>query len=207
MDMLPNRNHDSQWKPILYYIGMVVAALGAMMFIPVAVSLLYREWTVAVNFTLSGSITVLLGCTLLLVFGKYRGQRLGWGEGMTVTAGAWFAGMLVCALPYALSGNYQTYLDSCFDVMSGFTTTGLTLIQDMDHLANGVNMWRHLLTFVGGQGMVVLVLTVMTRGSNGMYKMYVGEGKDERLMPNVIHTARAIWQISMTALTASLSLT
>ena len=73
----------------------------------------------------------------------------------------------------------------------------MTLVQDIDHLSNGVNMWRHMLTFVGGQGMVVLVLTVMTRMSSGVYKMYVGEGKDERLMPNVAHTARHIWQISL----------
>ena len=67
----------------------------------------------------------------------------------------------------------------------------------MDHLANGLNMWRHLLTFVGGQGMVVLVLTVLTKGASGAYKMYVGEGKDERLLPNVVHTARTIWIISL----------
>lgn len=50
-------------------------------------------------------------------------------------------------------------MDTCFDVMSGLTTTGLTLIQDLDHASNGINMWQHLLTFVGSQGTVVLALT------------------------------------------------
>ena len=195
--MLPNRIHESHWKPILYYIGMVVVGLGVLMYIPLVVALLYAEWAVAVDFALSAGITLCLGGSLVLGFRGYRRQRLGWGEGMTVTAAAWFIGMLMCAIPYQLSGNYLSYLDSCFDVMSGFTTTGLTLVQDMDHLSNGVNMWRHLLTFVGGQGMVVLVLTVLTRGVNGAYKMYVGEGKDERLLPNVVHTARSIWLISL----------
>ena len=116
---------------------------------------------------------------------------------MVVAAGSWFFGMLLCALPYYLSGNYLSYLDCCFDVMSGLTTTGLVLIQDLDHIANGLNMWRHLLTFIGGQGMVVLALSFLVKGANGAYKMYVGEGKDERLMPNAVSTARYIWLISL----------
>lgn len=195
--MLHTRYEGSPWKPILYYIGVVVFFLGLMMYIPMATSLLYGEWPVAVDFALAGGFTVLVGGSLMLLLRRYRRARLGWGEGMTITATAWFLGMLFCALPYALSGNYRSFLDCCFDVMSGFTTTGLTLVQDMDHLANGLNMWRHLLTFVGGQGMVVLVLTVLTKASSGLYKMYVGEGKDERLLPNVVHTARSIWAISL----------
>ena len=116
---------------------------------------------------------------------------------MVVAASSWFFGMLLCALPYYLSGNYLSYLDCCFDVMSGLTTTGLVLIQNMDHAADGLNMWRHLLTFIGGQGMVVLALSFLVKGANGAYKMYVGEGKDERLMPNVVSTARYIWLISL----------
>jgi trk system potassium uptake protein len=203
--MQPKRNHTNIWKTILYYISMVVVGLGGIMFLPALVSLFYGEWPVVVNFALCGSVTLFLGGALMVSTSKYRWQKLGWGEGMTVTASAWFVGMLVCAVPYAISGNYLSYLDCCFDVMSGFTTTGLTLVQDIDHLSNGINMWRHLLTFVGGQGMVVLVLTVLTKGSNGAYKMYVGEGKDERLLPNVVHTARYIWLISLAYLVVGTS--
>lgn len=181
----------------MFYIGMVIVGLGVLMFIPMVTSLIYGEWPIAAVFAFSGTATLFAGGFCMVLLGRYRKARLGWGEGMSITAGAWFLGMMICAVPYALSGNYLSYLDSCFDVMSGFTTTGLTLVQDIDHLSNGVNMWRHMLTFVGGQGMVVLVLTVMTRMSSGVYKIYVGEGKDERLMPNVAHTARHIWQISL----------
>lgn len=200
--MMEKRSHESQLGPICYYIGIVIVGLGLVELIPLVTSLLYREWPVLIDFTIGASISLLIGGSLMLLFLKYRRRKLHWGEGMVVTAGAWFVGMLLCALPYYLSGSYLSYLDSCFDVMSGFTTTGLTLIQDMDHLSNGINMWRHLLTFVGGQGMVVLVLTVLIKGSSGAYKMYVGEGKDERLMPNVVHTSRYIWLISMAYLAA-----
>lgn len=96
-----------------------------------------------------------------------------------------------------MSGHTQSFLDSCFDVMSGFTTIGLVMTQDLDHLSNALNMWRHILTFVGGQGMVVLALTVLVKDTNGAYKFYVGEAKDIELVPNVKGTARIIWKISM----------
>jgi trk system potassium uptake protein TrkH len=81
--------------------------------------------------------------------------------------------------------------------MSGFTTTGLSLIQDMDHIPVSLNMWRHILTFVGGQGMVVLALTFLIKNTGGAYKVYVGEAKDVELVPNVMGTAKQIWKISM----------
>jgi trk system potassium uptake protein TrkH len=82
--------------------------------------------------------------------------------------------------------------------MSGYTTTGLYLLQDLDHVAYGLNMWRHLLTYAGGQGIVVVALTFLFKGAAGAYTVYVGEGKDERLLPNVVNTARAIWLVSLT---------
>jgi trk system potassium uptake protein TrkH len=184
--------------PIGYYVGLVIIGLGALHLIPVFTSLVYREWNILIDFIISFSILILIGALLALICGKSaRSHKLGWGEGMTVTAISWIAGMILCAIPYYLSGQYLSFLDACFDVMSGFTTTGMVLIQNMDHTSNGINMWRHLLTFVGGQGMIVLALTFLVKGTNGSYKMYVGEGKDERLMPNVVTTARYIWGISL----------
>ena len=81
--------------------------------------------------------------------------------------------------------------------MSGFTTTGLVLTQDLDHISISMNMWRHMLTFIGGQGMVVLALTVMVKDTSGAYRLYVGEAKDIELVPNVKGTTRLIWKISM----------
>ena len=174
--------------PIGYYIGLVIIGLGALHLIPMVTAVVYREWTILVDFTISFSLSILCGSLLALLCGKAaRRQKLSWGEGMTVSAVSWIVGMILCAMPYYLSGQYLSFLDACFDVMSGFTTTGLVLIQDLDHTSNGINMWRHLLTFVGGQGMVVLALTFLVKGTNGAYKMYVGEGKDERLIAECRH--------------------
>lgn len=190
-------NNFQRYVPIVHYIGIVMICLGALQLVPMLVSLLYQEWPVFFIFLLTASLAILLGGLAALLCHPPKGARLSWGEGMLVSAAAWIIGMLFCALPYSLSGNWLSFLDACFDVMSGLTTTGLVLVQDIDHLSNGINMWRHLLTFVGGQGMVVLALSFLVKGTSGAYKMYVGEGKDERLAPNVVNTARNIWVISL----------
>lgn len=183
--------------PMCYYIGLIITALGALQLLPALVSAFYSEWRILVIFLATASITVLAGVGMIIGGSRYKSVRLSFGEGTVVASGAWLLGTLLCALPYYFSGNYLSYLDCCFDVMSGLTTTGLCLVQDMDHLSNGINMWRHLLTFVGGQGMVVLALTFLMKDQSVAYKMYVGEGKDEKLFPNAVSTSRQIWLISL----------
>jgi trk system potassium uptake protein TrkH len=184
-------------RPICYYIGLIVLVLNALQLVSIVTSFLYREWAIALAFTASLSIAVIVAAGFMLLGTKERFSKLSFGEGMVVAAGSWFLCMLLSALPYYFSGNYLSYLDTCFDVMSGLTTTGLTLIQDLDHVSNGINMWRFILTYVGGQGMVVLALTFLSKGQGGTYRMYVGEAKDEKLFPNAVSTARRIWQISL----------
>ena len=189
--------HKGHNRTTWHYIGLILIGMGLVQYIPLITSLICREWDMVLNFLISSSTALLAGGTVTLAGKQSEHEKLGWNQGMVVAAGSWFLGMLLCALPYYLSGNYLSYLDCCFDVMSGLTTTGLVLIQDLDHLSNGLNMWRHLLTFIGGQGMVVLALSFLVKGTSGAYKMYVGEGKDERLMPNAVSTARYIWLISL----------
>lgn len=184
-------------KIVLYFVGKILIGLGLIQIIPLAASLIYAEWDISLNFMISISIALIIGCIFLLTCSSSKHKKVGWSHGMAIAALSWLLAMILSAIPYYLSRNYKSFLDACFDVMSGFTTTGLVLIQDLDHVSNGINMWRHLLTYVGGQGMVVLALTFLVKGTNGAYKMYVGEGKDEQLMPNVISTAKAIWIISI----------
>ncbi|MBI5207429.1 MAG: TrkH family potassium uptake protein [Candidatus Firestonebacteria bacterium] len=165
------------------------------MFIPLFTSLCFQEWEVAVDFGISISSTLCIGYLLLNLF--YTDRDPEWVHGMSSAAISWFICTLLGALPHWLSGHFYSYIDACFDVMSGYTTTGLVLIQDLDHVSIGLNMWRHLLTYIGGQGMIVVALTFLIPGFSGAYKMYVGEGKDERLLPNVMNTAKAIWTISL----------
>lgn len=116
---------------------------------------------------------------------------------MVVASVSWLVAMLLGAIPLYLSGHFNSFLDACFDAMSGFATTGLVLINDIDHLSYSHNMWRHLIMFIGGQGIVVIALAFLMSGAGGAFRMYVGEARDERILPNVIQTARFIWFVSI----------
>ncbi|WFR60058.1 potassium transporter TrkG [Anaerocolumna sp. AGMB13025] len=184
---------------ICYYTGYIVLCISAVMIIPLITALLFQEWDPFFDFAISMALAILVGLILIMIGmqSKENKSNVQWKHGFTVAALSWILLTILCAVPYYLSGHILSFTDACFDVMSGFTTTGLVLTQDLDHLSNALNMWRHILTFLGGQGMVVLTLTFLVKETGGAYKMYVGEGKDIELVPNVKGTARQIWKISM----------
>jgi trk system potassium uptake protein TrkH len=192
-----NKNYGTE--VICYYTGFIVLIVMALMVIPIITSLLFKELNSALDFMISMAISTITGLTLIM-YGmniKNNKSNFQWKHGFVVASLSWIILTFLCAIPYQLSGHTKSYLDAVFDVMSGFTTTGLVLTQDIDHLSNGLNMWRHMLTFIGGQGMIVLALSLLARETGGAYKIYVGEGKDIELVPNVKGTARQIWKISM----------
>jgi trk system potassium uptake protein TrkH len=178
------------------YTGKVIVGVGLLMLVPLATSIAFAEWDTALDFVISIAVCLAFGSATQLICRTER--DLSWSHGFIVASGSWILATIVGALPHFLSGHEGSYLDSMFDVMSGYTTTGLYMLQDLDHVSMGLNMWRHLLTYAGGQGIVVIALTFLFKGTSGAYKVYVGEGKDERLLPNVVQTARAIWLVSLT---------
>ena len=199
------RPRMADFKVIGLYTGKVIIGVGLLMVIPLVTSLLFREWNPAIDFLLGIGVCLVFGFGLEVLCQTPR--DLAWGNGLVVASSSWVMATVLGALPHYLSGHFGTFLDAMFDVMSGYTTTGLYLLQDLDHVSHGLNMWRHVVTFAGGQGIIVIALTFLFQGTAGAYKIYVGEGKDERLLPNVIQTARAIWLVSLAYLmVGSLSL-
>lgn len=194
--MIGQSKYIKDLKTVSYYSGYIILGTSVLMFIPLLTSLLFAEYNVALDFIISITIALSTGF-IMIIYGQRSSKKLEWKHGLIVASLSWIILMLLCAVPYYLSGNTSSFLDAAFDVMSGFTTTGLVLTQNLDHLSLGLNMWRHILTFVGGQGMVVLALTFLVKDTIGAYKMYVGEGKDIELVPNVKNTAKIIWTISM----------
>jgi len=178
------------------YTGKVIIGVGALMVIPLITSVVFAEWDTALDFLIGMSACFIFGLATQIVCKTER--DLMWSHGLVVASGSWILATVLGALPHWLSGHEGSYLDAMFDVMSGYTTTGLYLLQDLDHLSNGMNMWRHVLTYAGGQGIVVIAVAFLFKGTAGAYKVYVGEGKEDRLLPNVVHTARAIWRVSFT---------
>ncbi|MFA6217836.1 MAG: TrkH family potassium uptake protein [Candidatus Omnitrophota bacterium] len=183
-------------KNIGYYLGRIILGIGLTMFIPFITGLvLFREPNPALDFLISANIAIFIG--LALSWLCKTDKDLYAGPAMVVIALSWLVAMALSAIPLLLSGHYKSFLDACFETMSGFTTTGLTLVQDLDHLSWTHNLWRHLGPFIGGQGIAIIAISFLVGGTSGSLNLYLGEGRDEKLVPNVIHTARFIWVISI----------
>ncbi len=183
------------FKIIGFYLGKIILGLAFMMIIPIIVGIVFKEINPALDFFISIEIAILLGALLVKIC--HTEKDLNWMQGMIVVSLSWLIAMALGAIPLYLSGHWKSFLDACFDSMSGFATTGLTLVQNLDHISYAHNFWRHFIMFLGGQGIVVIALSFFVRGFSGAFKMYVGEGRDEKIMPNIIHTSRFIWLVSI----------
>jgi trk system potassium uptake protein TrkH len=182
-------------KIIGYYLGKIILGLGLTMLVPLILGIVRHEINPTLDFLISLEISLVLG--LILTKLCFTEKDLNWMQGMIVVSLSWLVAMFLGAIPLYLSGHWKSYLDACFDAMSGFATTGLVLVQDLDHLSFTHNLWRHLIMFIGGQGIVIVALAFFVKGASGAFRMYVGEARDERVLPNVIHTARFIWLVSI----------
>jgi trk system potassium uptake protein TrkH len=184
-------------KIIGFYLGKIIIGLSLWFPIPMIIAAVLKEQNPFLDFSISFVFSISLGLALtLLCYLPKDNRTLGWVHGMVVVALSWIVAMVLGAIPMWLSGHWLSFLDACFDSMSGFATTGLVLGQDIDHLSYSCNFWRHLIMFIGGQGIVIVVLSFLTGVSGGSYSLYLGEGREERILPNLSQTARFIWLVS-----------
>ncbi len=182
-------------RHIAFDLSRVIAIAGAAGVLPLAWALAKGEWRPAGTFLLMiGAAAVVYASGGLLRPAERR--PVDWSHGLVVAALTWLLAPAIATIPLALSGHYGSWIDSYFDAMSGLTTTGLAVIQDLDHLAESVNVWRHTLHFLGGQGIVLAVLVFLT--GSGALSLYHGEGREEKIFPSVGSTARFIWLVSAT---------
>ena len=181
-------------QTVTYYLGKIIIGLSFTLIFPLLLAWANHEADPALDFGISCIIGLIIGVILTIICRTE--EDLSWMQGMSLVGISWLAAMFLGALPLFLSGHWNSYLDACFDAMSGLATTGLILVQDLDHLSLSHNLWRHLMIFIGGQGIVIVALSFFVKGLSGAFKMYVGEAREERVLPNVIHTAQFIWLVS-----------
>ncbi len=176
---------------IAHYVGMFQIGIGLAMTVPIVTGLLYREWGAVLDFVFGMGVALALGT--LLMNADIRPERVRHTHALAITALGWLAASMVAAVPLALSANYGSYLDAAFDALSGLTTCGLTVVKGIEHIAVSHNMWRQLMQLIGGQGIVVAALSFTVGLRGGAFSLYMAEGRDERILPNVLHTVRFIW--------------
>lgn len=180
--------------------GRVVTAVGATMLVPAALGVLWGEYADAAALVVAAGIAVSAGQLAEWRLHPARTDRTRrepeWHHGLLVAAFGWLVATFHAALPLYLSGHYAGFVDAYFDAMSGFATAGLSVASDLDHMARSINWWRQLTQFLGGQGLIVIVLSLFAAGG-GATGMYVGEAREERILPNVARTSRFIWRVSL----------
>ncbi len=186
-------------------IGFLVAGSSLMMLPPVLVSLYYGDGTHMI-FLISAAIYLVVG---LLIFMPVRNEarELRLRDGFLVVTCSWLAVVLVGALPFVLlSAPELSLVDAVFESMSGFTTTGATIITNVDALPRAVLYYRMQMQWLGGMGIIVLAIAILPMLRVGGMQLFQAETpgpiKDSKLTPRITETAKALWLIyvSITAL-------
>lgn len=181
-----------------YYLGMILSGLALLQLIPLIVAVAIGEWNDVTALSIGVAVAVAIG--RLAAWRLHTDRDLTMSTGMVTVALAWLLGPAVVSLPLYLSGHYGSLTDAYYDAVSGLTTSGLALVQDLDHVTVPINLLRHLTHFAGGQGIVIVVLTMLATSGARIGTLYLGEGRDERIVPNIVRTARFIYLVAGTYL-------
>ncbi len=183
---------------ILNLLGRLSLGLGVFMLIPLLVAAFKAEYSPFFDFLIGITLSLNIGFFLMIFFPIRK--EITWIHAFFTVSLGWLIFSFLGAIPLFLSSHFGSLLDAWFEAMSGFATTGLTLIQRLDHLSFAHNTWRHLTMFIGGQGVILASLSVLTQARSVAVGFYIGEGRQEKILPNVLATARFIWRVSFTYL-------
>ena len=135
-------------RVIGHYLGVLVLFSTIALLVPLATAIACGEWEPASHYLLTIGITLILGSGLRFL--RIEPGRLGRQQALAVTGFAWIVLACVASIPLYLSGHFASYLDALFDGVSGITTTGASIILDLDHLSYADNMWRFMMHLLGG---------------------------------------------------------
>ncbi|GAA6161093.1 TrkH family potassium uptake protein [Ruegeria sp. HU-ET01832] len=162
-------------RPVGYVIGLLVAILGATMVLPLIADLIEGrdEWHV---FLESGIITVLTGVILAMSCSNGVGEGLTIRQTFLLTTGVWVALPFFGAIPFLFGATELRFVDAYFEAMSGLTTTGSTVITGLDALPQGLLLWRGVLQWLGGIGIIVVAMVFLPELRVGGMQIFRSEG-------------------------------
>lgn len=182
-------------KIVRYILCRMLGVEAALLLVPVLVAVIYQEKCGIVFL-----IPIVILCLLFWVVGRKRpehGQIYG-KEGMVIVALAWILWSLFGAMPFTLSGYIPSYVDAFFETVSGFTTTGSSIIPDVEVLPHCLLFWRSFTHWIGGMGVIVFILAVlpMTGGSTMSLMRAESPGPSVgKLVPKIRQTAMLLYKI------------
>ena len=182
----------SQILPILGILNLFLA--GTMIF-PLAISWHYGEKEI-VSFLLAMGITALAGLLLYVPFPKKRGD-ITRRQAFVIVAFGWISASIFGAIPFFLSEPFTNPLDALFETVSGFTTTGASVLTAIDDFPKGLHFWRAMIQWLGGMGIILLSIAILPFLGVGGMQLYRAEVPGpflDKLRPRIAETAKILWQ-------------
>ena len=181
-------------RVIGHYLGVLILFTSIGLAAPLITAVVFQEWHAASRYLLTVGVFLISGS--LLRFLRIQPGRLSRQQAVAVTGLAWLVLAFFAAIPLFFSGHYASYLDALFEAVSGLTTTGASVVRDLDHLSYADNMWRFMMHLMGGLGLVVVGLSFGLFGKGGA-SLFTSEGRSEHVVPNVVQTTQFIGKITI----------
>lgn len=180
---------------VLHILGWLLLFLSLSLLLPIPFSLFYEDGLV-LDFVMSSALSALIGGLLALIFAP--DGELGYRDGFAVVTLGWLSAALFGAIPFYSSGAIPSFLDCYFEAMSGFTTTGSTVLDRIGSLGPSLLLWRALTQWLGGMGIIVLslaILPILGVGGMQLFRAEVPGPTKDRLAPRIQDTARILWGV------------
>ena len=178
--------------------GGLLVIESAFMLIPLVASLLYGEMGVAKAFGLTVAITACLG-GLMAYYIRPKNSALTMKDGFFLTASTWLIFSLFGMLPFIISGVLPSFADAFYESISGFTTTGSTVVKDVESLPRGILLWRAVMQWIGGMGIILFTLAVtpMLSRKNGvqLFNAEVTGITNTKIRPRIGQSAKTLWMV------------
>ncbi len=198
-----------KFRAVFYSLGRLMQMLALVLLVPTGIALWQQQgggdmWSPEISsFTLTILVSLLLGTILQGVFRAGRFDQ-GIKEGFAIVTLGWVMLALLGSIPFTVHflrmgmSPFAAFTDAYFEIMSGFTTTGSTILTDIENLPRGLLFWRSMTHWLGGMGIVTLVLAIFPAMGVGGYQMFRGEVPGptaDRLRPRLAETAKILWGV------------
>ena len=198
-------------KLLIKVISILLLIVSGFMLFPIIVAYVYGELYIIKYFIIPIVFSIII-FIIIKIFTLHQNQRaLSTKDGFLLVTLSWLTSSLISAIPYYLSGTIPSFIDAFFESMSGLTTTGATILSDIEALPKAILFWRSLTHWLGGMGIVVLTVAIFPLLGIGGLQLIKAEAPGpavDKITPKIAGTAKILWitYITLTALQTALLL-
>ena len=185
------------WNIVIRIIGILLIIESAFMLTAIPFSIYYGENDTE-SILISAAITVITGLIMFLATANRRDDNFGKREGYVIVSFTWIVISVFGALPFVIHGAIADFSDAYFETMSGFTTTGATVLSDIEAVPKGLLFWRSMTHWLGGMGIIVLTLAILPILGIGGIQLFIAEVPGpvpDKLHPRITGTAKRLWGV------------